>query len=59
MYWNSVDEFLSMGGYGLYVWTAFGITAICMAVEVWTIRHRFKVLSKASRAGEEFIQEQQ
>ncbi|WP_455378812.1 heme exporter protein CcmD [Petrachloros mirabilis] len=59
MYWNSVDEFLAMGGYGLYVWTSFGATALCMAVEVWAIRHRFKTLCDVSRAVELTGQEQE
>ena len=59
MYWKSIHEFLAMGGYGLYVWTSFGITAICMGVEVWAIQHRFQVLSKGSRAGEIISREQE
>ncbi len=27
MQWNSVGEFLAMGGYALYVWPAFGLAA--------------------------------
>jgi heme exporter protein D len=47
MYWNSFSDFLHMGGYGLYVWGAFGMTALVMVVETWlavrqarTIRQR-------------------
>ena len=38
MQWGSLTEFLEMGGYGLYVWTSFGATALCMvgeALAVW------------------------
>ena len=28
MQWNSVAEFLDMGGYAFYVWGSFGITAL-------------------------------
>jgi heme exporter protein D len=33
IYWNSFSDFLAMGGYGLYVWGSFGVTALIMAVE--------------------------
>ena len=33
IYWNSFADFLHMGGYGLYVWGSFGLTALIMAVE--------------------------
>ncbi len=38
MHWNSVSEFLAMGGYGFYVWGSFGITFFCMAIEVFLLR---------------------
>ena len=40
MHWNSVSEFLAMGGYGLYVWGSFGITFFCMAIEVFLLHKR-------------------
>jgi heme exporter protein D len=33
MQWNSVGEFLAMGGYGLYVWGSFGVCAAAMVIE--------------------------
>ena len=33
-YWNSVGDFFAMGGYALYVWGAFGATALGMVAEV-------------------------
>ncbi len=30
MYFNSLTDFLAMGGYALYVWSAFIITAVAM-----------------------------
>lgn len=33
IYWNSLSDFLAMGGYGLYVWGSFGVTVLIMAVE--------------------------
>jgi heme exporter protein D len=34
MIWNSASEFWAMGGYGLYVWGSFGVTALLMGGEV-------------------------
>ena len=33
MNWHSASEFFAMGGYGLYVWGAYAVTAVCMGVE--------------------------
>ena len=40
MQWGSVSEFVAMGGYGLYVWTSFGVTALCLLWEVLALRRR-------------------
>ncbi len=40
LYWNSVADFVSMGGYGLYVWGAFGVTAAVVAWEGLALRRR-------------------
>ena len=45
MQWQSLDAFLSMGGYGFYVWVSFGLTAVCMAVELWLLRARQHTLA--------------
>jgi heme exporter protein D len=42
MNWNSLDEFLTMGGYGLYVWGSYGVVALCMVVEVIAVRVGYK-----------------
>jgi heme exporter protein D len=33
MNWGSVDNFFHMGGYGLYVWGSYGVTAVLMVIE--------------------------
>jgi len=38
--WNSFADFLAMGGYAIYVWGSFGVTALVLAVELWTLRAR-------------------
>ena len=40
MQWGSVSEFVAMGGYGLFVWTSFGVTALCLLWEVIALRRR-------------------
>lgn len=40
MRWGSWSEFLAMGGYGLYVWISFGVTALSMVGEVLALRRR-------------------
>lgn len=42
MTWNSLSEFLSMGGYGFYVWGSFGACALLMAVEPAMARWRHR-----------------
>lgn len=44
MIWNSASEFLAMGGYGLYVWGSFGVTAAVIAAEVWLVAARRKAI---------------
>ena len=33
MNWTSAAEFFAMGGYGLYVWGAYAVTALLMVAE--------------------------
>ena len=40
MQWNSVGEFLAMGGHGLYVWGSFGACLVLMIAEPILARHR-------------------
>lgn len=40
MYWKNLEDFLHMGGYGLYVWVSFGVTFLSMAIEIWLLRAR-------------------
>jgi heme exporter protein D len=36
----SVSDFFHMGGYGLYVWGSFGMSALLMAAEPVLLRRR-------------------
>lgn len=49
MQWNSISEFLSMGGYAFYVWGSFGLTAAVMVGEMLLIRSQRKELLRNLR----------
>ena len=36
------SEFISMGGYGFYIWMSFGMTALLIAAELLYLRHQHK-----------------
>jgi len=40
MQWASVSEFFAMGGYGLYVWGSYAVTAVALGAEVFLVRRR-------------------
>jgi heme exporter protein D len=49
MIWNSFNDFWAMGGYGLYVWGSFGVTALCVALEmIWVKNARAQALTQIS-----------
>ncbi len=33
IYWNSLGDFLAMGGYAFYVWGSFLVTLLIMTIE--------------------------
>ncbi|WP_063370459.1 heme exporter protein CcmD [Sedimenticola thiotaurini] len=46
----TVAEFFNMGGYALYVWGSFGISALLMIIEPIMVRsHRRAVLQRIVR----------
>jgi heme exporter protein D len=45
MHWNSFEEFVHMGGYGLYVWGSYGLTLGIMLIEpLLAVQRRRKAL---------------
>jgi len=53
IYWKSFDDFLAMGGYGLYVWGSFAVTAAFMFTEpvlVWRRHQRAKADAALAQA---------
>ena len=41
-------EFLAMGGYGFYVWSAYGVTALAVIAELLALRARRRAAMTAS-----------
>ena len=33
-----MSEFLAMGGYGFYVWGSYGVTALCIILEIFSLK---------------------
>ena len=42
MVWSSWEQFWSMGGSGQYVWSAYGIVALALVVEIVRLRLRMR-----------------
>jgi len=40
MNWGSLGEFLAMGGYGFYVWGSYGVAALCICIEIYSLKTR-------------------
>jgi len=40
MIWGSLDNFLAMGGYGLYVWGSYAVTLVVIVVELILLAKR-------------------
>jgi heme exporter protein D len=46
-----MSNFFAMGGYAWYVWMAYGVTALVIVVELWTLRaRRYRTLIEAKLA---------
>ena len=51
MHWNSFDDFVHMGGYGLYVWGSYGVTLVVMLAEAALVVQRRRRAFEALRSG--------
>ncbi len=40
MHWASASDFFAMGGYALYVWGSYAVTAVALAIEVALLAKR-------------------
>ena len=50
MNWKSFEQFVQMGGYGLYVWGSYAVTLAVMLVEAWGVRHRQRQALTSARS---------
>ncbi len=48
MNWGSASEFFAMGGYGLYVWGSYAVTAVCIVIELVSLAHRRRAAGRPS-----------
>jgi len=46
---SRMSEFFSMNGYGFYVWSAYGVTALVIAVELLALRGRRRAVLEEAR----------
>jgi heme exporter protein D len=54
MNWASWSDFFTMGGYALYVWGSYGVTACLIVVEIILLRaRRHAALSGVARRNPE------
>jgi len=51
MHWSSWSEFVSMGGYGVYVWPSYAVTFALLALEVLMIIKRKRAISSRANPG--------
>jgi heme exporter protein D len=49
----SLAEFFAMGGYGFYVWGAYGLTALLLAVEIVAVHVRLSNARLAAHPDED------
>lgn len=50
MYFDSFSEFLSMGGHGLYVWLAYGLSIALLVINVvLPIMHKRRLVKEQTR----------
>ena len=50
MNWQSLDHFLAMGGYGLYVWGSYAATFAFLAAEILLVAKRRRNILRELRA---------
>jgi len=48
MHWNSLSEFINMGGYGTYVWGSYIVTFVLLTAEIIALRARRRRLAQTA-----------
>jgi heme exporter protein D len=44
---TSFDDFIHMGGYGLYVWGSYGVCLLALALDAWLASQRARMARSA------------
>ncbi|AGH38039.1 Heme exporter protein D [Bibersteinia trehalosi USDA-ARS-USMARC-188] len=58
---DSISDFFAMGGYGFYVWLAYGITFAAMGLLIWQSKRELQQtlkIAKKSLAREKIAKQQ-
>jgi heme exporter protein D len=50
MNWGSLEAFLDMGGYALYVWSSFAACLVVAIGELWLVRGRHRKIVERLRS---------
>jgi heme exporter protein D len=45
---TNLSDFISMGGYGFYVWGSYLVSALLVVIEAVAVRARFKASRRAA-----------
>ncbi|MEP7282777.1 MAG: heme exporter protein CcmD [Rubrivivax sp.] len=48
--WSSWQAFWAMGGYAPYVWGSFGVCALALGAELWSLRARRRAFDPEGQA---------
>jgi heme exporter protein D len=48
----SFADFFAMGGYGFYVWGAYAVTVVLVAIEIVAVRTRFRAARLTAQPGD-------
>jgi heme exporter protein D len=54
MHWSSWQDFFAMGGSGPFVWGAYGVVALALAVEMLALRARVRRAREAAHRTSEW-----
>lgn len=53
MKWQSLSEFLAMGGYATFVWGSYAVTVLVIVAELALVAHRLRAARAAARRAPE------